>query len=116
MEKYWCIVCWVYYINNGAINEILINKNGGVFLNIFVIGLIFIVILIVAAIICRRFGKLIWGGIMCFLGLGLLAIGIYLWQASMWRDISFLFLITGALLECITIMFAIRVLKKNKDI
>lgn len=83
-------------------------------MNIFIIGLIFIVILVAAAMICSYFGKTMWGAVMCFLGLALLAIGIYLWQASMWRDISFAFLIAGVLSELIAIMFAVRVLQKKK--
>ena len=83
-------------------------------MNIFIIGLIFIVILVAAAMICSYFGKTMWGAVMCFLVLGLLEIGIYLWQASMWRDISFVLLIAGALSELIAIMFAVRVLQKKK--
>lgn len=83
-------------------------------MNIFLIGLIFIVLLIAAAIICRYFKKSIWGGMMCILGLGFLSIGIYLWQASMWRDISFVFLIAGALLELAVITFAFRSHQKQR--
>lgn len=87
---------------------------GGDFLNIFIIGLIVIAILVAAAMICSYFGKTIWGAVLCFLGLGSVAIGIYLWQASMWRDISFAFLIAGALSELMAIMFAIRALQKRR--
>ena len=83
-------------------------------MNIFTIELLFIVILIVAAIICSCLGKSIWGAVMCFVALGLLVLGIYLWQASMWRDISFAFLIAGALSEIIVIVFAVRILQKKK--
>lgn len=52
--------------------------------------------------------KRLWGGVMCILGLGCLFIAVYLWQASMWRDISVVFLIVGVLLELGAIIFVVR--------
>lgn len=52
--------------------------------------------------------KHLWASVMCILGLGCLAAGVYLWQASMWRSISFVFLIVGVLLEFGVVAFVIR--------
>lgn len=59
-------------------------------------------------------GKPTWVFMLYILGLVFLAIGIYLFPASMWKNISVAFLLIGMLMDLIAIIVTFKQKIKNK--
>lgn len=82
-------------------------------MNIFLIGIVAIVIISMCAVALKNISNRAWVIALYILGLLALGVGLYLLPASTWKSISIGALIVGIILEAVAIGITVRYKKAN---